>query len=199
MALAGTRSLFGRYLLGVANGFLPCGPVYTVALTAAATGSAAKGALAMLFFGLGTVPVLLALGLGAARLSLNIVTYLAGLGVFMSIYETKARSLFSSTAIGLTALLLSLELLRGAQDDAGRTWLYALSVGAIMGELTWALNYWGIGGAMGGVFLLLAFYLLTGLCQSYFRGRLSRRVAIEFAAVAAIGLGLLGRYSPWAW
>jgi len=68
--LLSARTTPRRWALGMANGFLPCGPVYTVALTAAATGSAAKGALAMLFFGLGTVPVLLALGLGAARLSL---------------------------------------------------------------------------------------------------------------------------------
>jgi sulfite exporter TauE/SafE len=57
-----------RLGLGVANGFLPCGPVFTVAMTAAATGAVWKGAVAMLAFGLGTVPVLLALGLGAGRL-----------------------------------------------------------------------------------------------------------------------------------
>ena len=57
-----------RYALGVANGFLPCGPVFTVAMTAAATGAAWKGAVAMLAFGLGTVPMMLAIGLGAARL-----------------------------------------------------------------------------------------------------------------------------------
>jgi len=67
--LLSARSTPGRWALGLANGFLPCGPVYTVAMTSAATGSPGKGALAMLFFGLGTVPVLLALGLGAAKLS----------------------------------------------------------------------------------------------------------------------------------
>lgn len=67
--LLSARSMPARWALGLANGFLPCGPVYTVAMTSAATGSPGKGALAMLFFGLGTVPVLLALGLGAAKLS----------------------------------------------------------------------------------------------------------------------------------
>ena len=53
-----------RFGLGMANGFLPCGPVYTVALTATASGKIASGASGMLAYGLGTLPVLIALGLG---------------------------------------------------------------------------------------------------------------------------------------
>ena len=58
-----------RLLLGVANGFLPCGPVYAVALGSMAAAGPWRGAAAMLLFGAGTLPVLLALGLGAGRLS----------------------------------------------------------------------------------------------------------------------------------
>lgn len=68
-SLLGRRSGGARLMLGVANGFLPCGPVYAVALGGMAAGSAGRGALAMLLFGAGTLPVLLALGLGAGRLS----------------------------------------------------------------------------------------------------------------------------------
>jgi hypothetical protein len=50
-------------LLGVAWGWLPCGLVYSVLVTALASGSAAHGALVMLAFGLGTLPNLLAIGL----------------------------------------------------------------------------------------------------------------------------------------
>lgn len=49
--------------LGVAWGWLPCGLVYSVLLTALAMGSAWQGGLIMLAFGLGTLPNLLALGL----------------------------------------------------------------------------------------------------------------------------------------
>lgn len=62
---SGLRGSARRFTLGVANGFLPCGPVYTVAAAALAAGSGKNGALAMLVFGLGTVPVLVALSLGA--------------------------------------------------------------------------------------------------------------------------------------
>lgn len=63
--LLAARSASKRFVLGAANGFLPCGPVYTVAVTALAAGTAARGALAMVVFGLGTVPVLAALAFGA--------------------------------------------------------------------------------------------------------------------------------------
>ena len=53
----------GGYLLGLVLGFLPCGFLYAAIATAAATGSAAGGALAMLAFGLGTVPGLVVVGI----------------------------------------------------------------------------------------------------------------------------------------
>ncbi len=57
----------GGLLLGLALGFLPCGFLYAGLAAAAASGTPLTGALAMLAFGLGTVPSLVAVGLvGAA-------------------------------------------------------------------------------------------------------------------------------------
>ncbi len=64
-----TRTLFpiatpGRaLLLGALWGWLPCGLVYSVLVTALASGHAQSGALIMLAFGLGTLPSLLGMGL----------------------------------------------------------------------------------------------------------------------------------------
>ena len=63
------RHVGGRFLLGVANGFLPCGPVYAMALGSVAAAKPVLGGAAMVVYGLGTMPVLLALGLGAGRLA----------------------------------------------------------------------------------------------------------------------------------
>jgi sulfite exporter TauE/SafE len=52
--------------LGALWGWIPCGLVYSMLVTALASGSAANGALIMLAFGLGTLPNLLALGLAGA-------------------------------------------------------------------------------------------------------------------------------------
>ncbi|GGY91375.1 sulfite exporter TauE/SafE family protein [Pseudoduganella plicata] len=56
------------FALGGLWGWVPCGMVYSVLLTAMLSGSAAGGAAVMLAFGAGTLPLLLALGLAGARL-----------------------------------------------------------------------------------------------------------------------------------
>ena len=56
-------------LLGALWGWLPCGLVYSTLLWAASQGNALDSALLMLAFGLGTLPVLLATGLAAERLT----------------------------------------------------------------------------------------------------------------------------------
>ena len=54
--------------LGALWGWVPCGMVYSVLLTALMSGSAASGAAVMLAFGLGTMPLLFGLGMAGARL-----------------------------------------------------------------------------------------------------------------------------------
>jgi len=56
------------FFLGSLWGWLPCGLVYSVLIAAIATGSAINGGLAMLAFGLGTLPTLLTMGMAAVRL-----------------------------------------------------------------------------------------------------------------------------------
>jgi sulfite exporter TauE/SafE len=52
-------------MLGLVWGWLPCGMVYSALAWALVSGSAADGALLMLAFGLGTLPMLLVLGAAA--------------------------------------------------------------------------------------------------------------------------------------
>lgn len=56
-------------LAGAVTGLLPCGWLYTFALTAAGTGSARTGAIVMLVFWAGTLPVLLTIAVGVQRLA----------------------------------------------------------------------------------------------------------------------------------
>lgn len=58
------RTLGAQALLGFLNGFLPCGLVYVACAGAAAAGNSARGAVCMLLFGVGTIPMMLAIGLG---------------------------------------------------------------------------------------------------------------------------------------
>jgi hypothetical protein len=56
-------SMFGEWLLGLALGFLPCGFLYAAIAAAAASANPARGAAAMVAFGLGTTPVLMIVGI----------------------------------------------------------------------------------------------------------------------------------------
>ncbi len=128
-----------------------------------------------------------------ARLGLNLAVYLAALALFQTIYAFKLRSILSAPLIGIGAALLALELLRSSESDVRRTWLYAATIGLGMGEALWALNYWNVSAVLGGVTLLVLFYLLTGFAQQYLFGKLSWRTLLEFAVVVTVVLALVMR------
>jgi hypothetical protein len=73
-----TRSSF---LSGLLWGFLPCGLVYGALAAAAFSGSPAGGAVAMLAFGIGTLPLLLGASVAFTRLRGRLFRSLAGGGV----------------------------------------------------------------------------------------------------------------------
>ena len=65
------RSYQSLFFIGMLNGLLPCGLVYMAIAGAIGTGSAALGTVYMLLFGLGTIPMLLAITLAGNLLSLT--------------------------------------------------------------------------------------------------------------------------------
>lgn len=62
------KSPFHTVFYGMIWGWLPCGLVYTALTWSLASGTTLNGALFMLFFGLGTLPALLASSFGASFL-----------------------------------------------------------------------------------------------------------------------------------
>lgn len=65
------QGLKNSFALGVVNGLLPCGLVYAAIASAAATGSYFSGALFMLVFGVGTLPLLLLITFGGVKLNIK--------------------------------------------------------------------------------------------------------------------------------
>lgn len=59
----------GPFLVGLLNGLMPCGPLQTMQLYALGTGSFMGGALSMLMFSLGTVPLMFLFGAVSSFLS----------------------------------------------------------------------------------------------------------------------------------
>ena len=68
VAVTGIRKLptaLSSLPLGLVFGFLPCGFLYAMAITAAQTASPTKASMVMIFFGLGTAPALFLFGAAA--------------------------------------------------------------------------------------------------------------------------------------
>ncbi len=61
-------SLPQAFILGMLWGYLPCGLVYTMLFWSISTGNASQGALIMFSFALGTLPLLLTMGIFACQL-----------------------------------------------------------------------------------------------------------------------------------
>ncbi|OLS41724.1 sulfite exporter TauE/SafE family protein [Bacillus sp. MRMR6] len=57
------------FVVGLLNGFMPCGPLQTMQIFALGTGSVAAGALSMFMFSIGTVPLMLTFGALSGLLS----------------------------------------------------------------------------------------------------------------------------------
>ncbi|WP_229254108.1 sulfite exporter TauE/SafE family protein [Dyadobacter sp. NIV53] len=57
-----SRKIHGWFMLGMLNGLLPCGMVYLALMSSVATGSISGAGTFMLLFGIGTLPMMMAVG-----------------------------------------------------------------------------------------------------------------------------------------
>jgi len=87
--LFSTRSFGSLYAIGFLNGFLPCGPLYSAIIISLAAGSLSASLMFMLMFGLGTIPMLLAITLAGNFLGQSVrkklTMLLPALIIFMGI------------------------------------------------------------------------------------------------------------------
>lgn len=136
-------------------------------------------------------------GFRRARFVLDALSYGAALLLFLFVYETRTRSLLSGTLVAMTATLLAIEILRTSTPKTSLVLIYGAVVGLLLGQITWALNYWPLlPGLTGGLLLLLSFYLAVGIAQQSLQNRLTRRVLIEFGVFGAVALVLIIRFAP---
>lgn len=111
------RTIFSRFFLGgsysaafvagIMTGFLPCGLVYGFLALSASTGHPGRGAIVMLCFGLGTVPMLLIAGAGLS---------FAAVGVRRRLLRVAAVSVLIT---GLMTVSRGLQLAISAEQQQG--------------------------------------------------------------------------------
>jgi hypothetical protein len=137
-----------------------------------------------------------AAGVGSwAEWILQATACLLALTCFVLIYRTRLRSLLSAPAILVVGGLLTMRLLSDLASDWRTGGTYALVIGLILGQATWALNYWPGRSIVGGVLLFLIFYVFIGLSRRGLEDRLTSSALLEYGAVTLLGLGLLIRFS----
>jgi len=124
--------------------------------------------------------------------AVSLLTYGLELTFLIILYGLRWRSVLSATGILIVSSLLALGLFHTPDQPKGRQWFYALLIGELMGEFTWALNYLSVNAFVGGGFLFLVFYVATGLLNQGLSQPLTRRIVIEYGILAAIGLAFLG-------
>lgn len=131
-----------------------------------------------------------------ARVALNILAYILAFAFFLLIYHTRARSLLTATGVTVVAFLIALDLFSVAETRGLRVTLYAAVTGLMVGEATWALNYWRLDDWTASLLLLLLFYLGTGIVQQYLLERLRVTVLLEFGFVTVLVLILMLTFRP---
>ena len=137
---------------------------------------------------------------GLAQTVLNVAAHVCAFLLFSTIYALRLRSAYSSTATGLVTFLLIFELLsrdaawhkalkQPVQGRKSTIALLSLVAALLVGELTWALNYWAaLTTLVGGAFLLVTFYVIFGILSHYVDRTLTRRLMLEFGVVGAVAI-----------
>ncbi len=130
-----------------------------------------------------------------ARLILNIGTYLTAFAFFAVVYTFDVSLVPAAVAVGLVTLMLSVEVLREAEADPVRALVYAGVVGLVVAQARWGLYFLPLESYLAAVFLLLVFYLGSGLVQHHLADDLRGPVILEFVAIALVGIMIvaLGR------
>ena len=127
----------------------------------------------------------------AARFVLNVITYLTAFGFYAVVYGFDVNLMPAAFAVGLVSMLLAIEVFREAEAEPMRAIVFAAVIGIIVGEARWVLYFIPLDGFLAGVFMLLAFYLSTGVISHYLTDHLDRMVLAEFAVVTAAGLAIV--------
>lgn len=127
-------------------------------------------------------------GYHSSRLVLNIATYLTTFSFYAVVYSFDVSLVPAAISAGLVSVLLSVEVLREAEADPVRALVFSGIVGLVVAEARWGLYFLPLESYLAGVFLLIVFYMSSGLVQHHLNDDLRRPVVAEFGAIALLGV-----------
>ncbi len=128
-----------------------------------------------------------------STLALVVIGYIVVFALYAAIYQLKVRTLFNAPAIVTVTFLISVRLIRLNDDLLPYLRLapYAAFAALVVGEVTWALNYWPLNGLLGGAFLLTVLYFLVQVLGQHLAGRLTLRILAEHGAISLFAAALI--------
>jgi hypothetical protein len=126
-----------------------------------------------------------------ARTALSLVSYLTAFALYTVVFTSGLALAPATLIVMLTSLLLTVDILREMEVQTGTLFAYAAGVAAVVAELRLAMFYLPPGDLVAGALLLLSFYELTGLTQSYLSGHLDRRTILEYGGVGVVGVAVI--------
>lgn len=126
-----------------------------------------------------------------ARTALSLVSYLTAFALYTVVFTSDLALAPATLIVMLSSLLLTVDILREMEVQTGTLFAYAAGVAAVVAEMRLAMYFLPPGDLVAGALLLLAFYELTGLTQSYLSGHLDRRTIIEYGSVGLVGVAVI--------
>jgi hypothetical protein len=123
-----------------------------------------------------------------ARFILTMATYLTAFAFYAVVYSYDVALLPAAAVVGLVSTLLANDILREAEAAPWRTLIYAAAIGLVVAEARWSLHFLPLEGFLAGVFLLLVFYVTTGLIHHTLIENLTSSILAEFGSVTLAGL-----------
>ena len=123
-----------------------------------------------------------------ARFVLNLGTFFTAFAFYAVVYSFDVALVPAALTVGLISLLLSVEVLRESEADPVRALVFSAAIGIIVAQARWALYFLPLESYLAGVFLLLVFYLASGLVQHHLNDDLRGPVIAEFGMITVLGI-----------
>ncbi len=133
-----------------------------------------------------------------ARFILSLVSYLTAFAFFTVVSTSDLPLPVATLAVAVTSLLLSLDILRELEVQTSTVLAYGGAAAVVIAEVRWAVYYLGLPDLLAGGLLLVTFYELTGLMQSYLSGHFDRGTVREFGAVGVLSLLIIAGFTAWS-
>jgi hypothetical protein len=94
-------------------------------------------------------------------------------------------------------VILSFRYFKFVSKDTRLVWSYSITLGMIIAEIAWVINFWPFGYLTTGVIVLMLYYVFWDLVQSYFLNLLSKKRVIANIIFFSLLVALVLFTSRW--